>query len=480
MVRNSLHSISSLSWQSLLYGVGVFGRQIIVYLTLPVLTRYLTQEEYGIIAISMSFLSFVDILSNIGLPAAVFRFYNDAATEDERKIIIGSSFWLFVFFSVGTAIIIFLNSDVLSLWLFQTAKYWAVARLSALVLVVGTIVNFFSILLRLNTRPLAMGILSITQTVAQVFIGILLITNFNMKVEGYWWGQFLGSLLGLLVALFFTKSDIYFKFSSQWMRLMIVYSFPLVAETMSFWILKAADRPILSGLVGVEQVGIYEIGYRIGSLAGMIILPIHFAWPQFAYSAMKDSYAQNLFTKALYFLCVIGMSLALGVTIFANELVLLFASPDYQLAVEVIPWIAFAMSLWGIYPMLGIGLMIRKKTGYVALITGFSALITVALNYILVPLLGIKGSAVSNFLGYLLLDLLAYFIGKKFYPLKLNFALLLKIALSVLLALALNHFILSLEISVFVKFGAQMMIIVVFCFILYVAGIYRYFLQSLA
>ena len=42
--------------------------------------------------------------------------------------------------------------------------------------------------------------------------------------------------------------------------------------------------------------------------------------------------------------------------------VLLFASLDYRQAIDVVPWIAFAMAFWGIYPMLGIGLMITKQT----------------------------------------------------------------------------------------------------------------------
>jgi O-antigen/teichoic acid export membrane protein len=185
MLKNPVHSVTSLSKQSLLYGIGILGRQFIIYLTLPILTHYLTQEQFGIVAVSTAFLSLIDILSNIGLPAAVFRFYNDTQVDEERKTITGTSFWLFILIAIVTTIIIYFYADLVSLWLFQTAKYKSIIRLSAFVLSINTFVNFLIILLRLKTRPIIVGFQIILQTIFQIFIGILLITTFHLNVDGY-------------------------------------------------------------------------------------------------------------------------------------------------------------------------------------------------------------------------------------------------------------------------------------------------------
>ena len=90
-MNKSLRSLLSLSGQTVAYGVGFYSKQIAVYLTLPLLTSLMTQEEYGIVSIVTSFYLVLNTLTNIGLPLATFRLYNDSDEEDHQQNILGSS-----------------------------------------------------------------------------------------------------------------------------------------------------------------------------------------------------------------------------------------------------------------------------------------------------------------------------------------------------------------------------------------------------
>ena len=85
----------SLSWQSVAYGIGTLGSQLLIYFMLPFLTRYMTQEEYGVVSVIVAMHAFLNMLTNAGLPQATFQYFNKNQDEKEQQITISSSQFLF-------------------------------------------------------------------------------------------------------------------------------------------------------------------------------------------------------------------------------------------------------------------------------------------------------------------------------------------------------------------------------------------------
>ena len=152
-MEKSLRSLLSLSGQLVAYGIGFVGRQLVTLITLPLITNLVSQEDFGIISIITSFYIVCNTITNMGLPSATFRFYNDKQDPNQQNEVLGTSQTLFFLLAFVLAVIIVVFSGTVSNLLLGSREYSLVIRLVALLVVVETMNYYGAILLRLHTRP---------------------------------------------------------------------------------------------------------------------------------------------------------------------------------------------------------------------------------------------------------------------------------------------------------------------------------------
>jgi O-antigen/teichoic acid export membrane protein len=138
---------------------------------------------------------------------------------------------------------------------------------------------------------------------------------------------------------------------------------------------------------------------------------------------------------------MIGALLFLGITLLGEDIIKIISTEIYYQASTIVPYIALSYLFFGIYFMINIGISIKKKTEYSALILGFSAVVNIILNYILIPKYGINGAAISTLISYLILLISAYFINNKLYDIKYQWSRIFKIAVASAIIIIINLFI---------------------------------------
>lgn len=424
----SLRPLLSLSWQSFAYGVGVMGQRLVMYLTLPILTLYLEQAEFGVVSVLIAFFSFVNVISNAGIPAATFRMYNEDRDPKMRAEVLGTSQILFAGYAVLMAVMVWVFAAQISVWLLDDATYAGLIRTISVYLVIYTITYYGQIVLRIQVRPLAKSLHSVLWTLAEYGLAIYFV-YLQWSVQGYWWGRLIGSMLALIGVLWLIRHSLYWKFSQVQLSEILKYALPILPATLALWSLRLVDRALITASIGVGEVAIYEVGDRIGMLTGLLTVPFAAAWPQFAFSVMYKPHAPRLYRNVLTFLAVGCTFFGMGVILFRNELVALFATAEYARAAEVIPWLVLSQIAWALYPVLSIGPNITKNTLVLAWITGIAAIVNIGLNLILIPQIGIHGAAIATFVAYALLGVLSYIIGQKSLSFPLDWIRLGKLAM---------------------------------------------------
>ena len=430
MTTSTLRPLYSLSWQSVLYGIGIFGRQIAVYVALPFFTTAMPQKEYGVVSVTAAFLAFFNTLSNAGLPAATFRFYNDTKDTQVRRITLGSAQILITFYAIVAAVVLFTGAEQLSHWLLGSLDYAYVLRIVAMLLFVQSLVNYGGILLRIQVRPLANSIQGLFQIVIQLSLALVLVMGYDLGARGYWIGHLVGAIVGLGLMLWLVRSAMTFQFSSSRMKEMLTYGLPLIPAVLALWSLRLVDRSLVVLLAGLDEVAVYEVGCKIGMLAGMVALPFGAAWPQFAFSAMHEPQAPEIYRDALTYLMTACAFAVLVVTAFRVDLVQIMAPNTYAGAASVVFWIALSQIAWVLYPVLSVSLKITKRTSYIALVTVSAATINIVLNVLLIPVKGIVGAAMATLAGYVALSLGVYVFGQRFYELPIDWKRIMKVALA--------------------------------------------------
>jgi len=261
MADRSLHSLFSISWQSITYGIGVFGRQIIIFLTLPLFTKYMSQDEYGAVSLITVFYVFLNTFTNSGLPAATFRLYKDTNDPQVRKSTIGASQILFFLFAFVVALGIIAFAMPLSELLLNNPDYARALQIVAVLLIFDTMFNFGQILLRIQMRPLVSSLQSLFLLIGQTALALLFVRVYDFGVTGYYLGYLCGAILGLFSITWFVRKMLVFRIPLRRMKNILIYGVPLVPATLSITALRLASRYLVGSLAGLDQVAIYDIGY---------------------------------------------------------------------------------------------------------------------------------------------------------------------------------------------------------------------------
>ena len=247
MASGSRKSLVSLAAQ---YGLGIFGRQVVVYLTLPLFTNRMPQAEYGLVSFSVAVMAFVNTLSNAGLHGAIFRFYHDSDDAHARRQVLGSSLFMLALLAILPATGFVAFADVLARSFLASADYALVIRVTSALLVVDTLVNYGYILLRIQVRPVATSISNLWIVAAQMGIALVFVYVCDWGAIGYLVGLLLGEMTGLMLLVFLTRRLISIRVSRQTIGMLLRYGLPLLPASLSMWALHLADRILIGALVG--------------------------------------------------------------------------------------------------------------------------------------------------------------------------------------------------------------------------------------
>lgn len=426
MKNQTERPILSLSWQTLSYGFGIFGRQVVILLSIPLLTAFLSQDEFGAIAVIISFLAFINVISNGGLPTATYRMYNDSPDIQNRRYIIGSSLLLFSLYALFIGGITLALSKQLSAWLLDDIAFANVIRFVSLLLFLFTLLNFGYLLLRIRVRPFASSLLQLIQVVAEIGLALLLLASLDLGISGYWLGRLAGILVAMVIMAYLVRNMLAPLVSVAHLKELVRYATPLVPTALALWALRLVDRGLITSMIGLNEVAIYEVGYKIGILTALFLAPFRAAWPQFAFSTMHKPNALYIYRNVLTYITIGSLFIALVTITFSPELVQFMAPPEYAAAVYIVPWVALSQVAWTMYAVLSLGPKIRKRTSHLAWVAGIAALVNIGLNLLLIPLIGIQGAAVATLVAYMTLAGLAYVVGQKMYTIPIDTGRLIK------------------------------------------------------
>lgn len=385
------------------------------------------QGEYGAVSVLITIYTFLNIFTFAELPSATFRFYNEPQEEANKQLILGTSQFLFFLFAAIPAIGILIFPKPISMLLLGSEQYALAFQFMAGFLVIDTMNTFGNVILRVQIRPLMSSIHSIILIACETGMAIFFVVVSNMGVAGYWLGYLTGATIGLLVMIWLVRKAIVFRISRDIMGELLRFSIPLIPGAVSMTALRLADRYIIGAMVGLEQVAIYDVGYKVGSLIGLIIAPFRAAWHPFAFSIAKKTEAHKVYRDVLTYISAGCFFIILGVIAFRGELVNLIAPESYAEAANVVSWVAVSQVLTVTYIIFAVSPLIMKKTRQLAWASMTASGINLFLNFLLIPMIGILGAAIATFIGYLVLSIITYFLAKQSFAITVDWKRMIKL-----------------------------------------------------
>ncbi len=402
------------------------------FLLVPLYTGLLDKAEYGKLSIVFAWMIFFNVILAYGMETAFFRFYNSEKNKEsvvETTII--SIFWttiLFIFVAL-----LFRNS--LALWSGVDTQYitysiWILA-LDALV-----IVPFSK--LRANQRPIFYATIKIGNVVVNLclnlfflmFLPSISISQPNsflstVYIENFQIGYiFLSNIIAsflTFVVLFPDYFSIKWKFDYELWKRMMRYGLPIMVAGIAFAINEQFDKILLGKLlpanIADEQVGIYSACYKLGLFMVLYRTAYTLGIEPFFFSHASNENAQQTYATVTKYFVIFGSLILLFVIVFADLLkIIMIRDSTYWEAMKVVPLIILANFFLGIYTNLSVWYKLIDKTYVGAYISIVGGIVTLVLNYLLIPIYGYYGSAIATLAAYGSMMFISYYFGNKYYP----------------------------------------------------------------
>ena len=162
-----------------------------------------------------------------------------------------------------------------------------------------------------------------------------------------------------------------------------------------------------------------KAGYKIAILMSLFIQAFRYAAEPFFFSQSKMENAKKTYANVMNYFVITVALIFLGTMLYI-DVIIYFIGKDFREGAAVIPILLLANLFLGIYYNLSVWFKLTNKTKYGAFMAIFGALITVSLNFYLIPRMGYIGSAWAALLCYTSMMIISYFLGQKHYPIKYN------------------------------------------------------------
>lgn len=431
--------VKSLVKDTAIYGLSSIIGRFLNWCLVPLYTIMFPAAEYGIVTYLYTFTALALIILIYGMETGFFRFANHEKFNNPTQV-------------YSTSLISLAFTSTLfaaAIWLFQdpmAALMKVPDNPDYIVMLALTVaLDAFSAIpfayLRYKKRPIRFATIKLVGIGVNIGLNLffILLCPYLWKVApqsiswfydpfygiGYIFAANLASTIISLILLVPELTGIKYSFNSALLRRMLVYSFPLLILGVAGIMNQTIDKILLPELISdqaeaMTQLGIYGANYKIAIVMVMFTQAFRFAYEPFIFSQSKEASPESKnksYADAMKYFIIFGLIIFLGV-MFYLPILKYFIAPSYFPGLKVVPLIMLAEMFFGIFFNLSLWYKLTDKTQWGMYFSLIGLVITVALNVILVPIIGYMGCAVAAIACYFTMMVLSYVIGRNRYPIK--------------------------------------------------------------
>ncbi len=410
-----LSDFINLGKHSAIYGLSNALCSAIGFFLIPLYTKSLTPAEYGVWELFFVTIIFLPLVLELGLGSALFKAVLFDSTEKEHSLI-STAFLFIAGLSTAVLCLLYLNANWISAVLIGVPEYAPLFELVLLVVFFNVLAIIPMSALRIREQSVKYGLMNLGKFITGLGLNIYYIAFLGKGVEGIVYANIIQSALFVICLLIICRDCLGFSFSTTALAEMLRFGMPLVLTSISFVILNMSDRYFLRFYVGIEELGLYSIGYKIGMAMNMVVGSIQIAWPATMYKVAKQKNGGEFFARSLTYVTLLLMSIWLVISLFTREIFITFTSPAYYAAQGVVPLVLLSYFMVGIYYLTAIGTNVKHKTHYLAFAATAACGVNLLLNYLLIPRFGMYGAAAATVFSFFIMTVISCSASVRLFP----------------------------------------------------------------
>lgn len=404
-------------------GVGSMIMTVLGLVGFMLTSRWLAKDELGAFVILQLSTNFLVGISGFGLELSITKFLAETRDEEKHKKIIGNVVVFRLFTIVLFSGIALLLQQPLFTLFGETAYTQIIAYLPFFLLLESLyrlIDSVFGGVFEFKWIGISTAILS----VVNLGLIIALVGWQDFGLEGRIWARMAGLISSILIAVLFTRLKVKLQFDFKLLGEMLRFSFPLYLNLILTFFFQRADTFIIGGFMGPAEIAIYEIARKIPES----IESLYEAFRKVYFPFISDLFGQKRFKEAsamlnhsMRLVAVAGVFGVLIAFFFGREIIFLLFSDAYEESILLFGILMIVLLMNVVDYTLGYSLVAVGDSSRPAMINVLHTAFNFIGYYLLIPISGVFGVALSTLTGVSLVNPInVFFLRRKEVKVKMG------------------------------------------------------------
>lgn len=407
---------SGLLKQSALYSIFNVLNAAIPFLLIPFLSRALTPQEYGIITLYTTAISFLMPFISLNLQGAITNKFYSKDTINISEYIGNSVLILLTTVAIGIFIVNIYSLDIEAFIKFPSNWLWSIVVVCG----VQTLMQICLVNWQMQGKAFSFGLFQLSFSLINFSLTLYLVYHKNLKWEARIISHTLvSSLWGIFaLGLLFLGKKVNFSFNKLYIKNALNFGVPLIPHALGGFLIAMTDKVLIANMIGVEATGLYGVGFQVGSVLSIITSAFNLAYVPWLFSNLKEENVQKKqkivkFTYLYFVGLILFVGFSAAILPFINAF---FLGEKFINSYSISLWVLTGFAFNGMYLMVTNYIFYVEKTRYLGMTTLIVGILNVFLCHFLIRKLGIIGAAVSTAISYGICFAVTWYLSNLVYP----------------------------------------------------------------
>jgi len=416
---------------SIIYSFGNLSTKILGFILIPLYTKYLSVEDYAILAIIEISAQFIVAVFGFRISSALLRLFWDEDYAHNQKAMFFTSLSFLTVISFISIVGFSFFSNTFSSLLFGSPDF----SYPLILMFISSGMQIIALIcltqIRIDQKPLLFSISNFLRLIVTLGFTVYFIAYQNKNIEAIYEAQLIGYIIFFLSIFRFIKKRIEFKIEPHILRVMLAYSTPLIFAEIASVIFTITSRYCLNFLSTLHEVGIFSLGFKVANtLKVFIVSSVMLAISPMIFKKMNDPDAKRFYSKIMTYFSFGLMFFVLAISMFGKEIIhFLVNNKSYWDAHEVIPVLSLAIFFGMLKDVSLTGLHLTKRTKIISGIISSMAILNVFLNVHFIEIWQSLGAAFATLISQILFFSTIYYVAQKYYHIPYELLKVVKILL---------------------------------------------------
>ncbi|MBP3563623.1 MAG: oligosaccharide flippase family protein [Bacteroidales bacterium] len=424
--------LKQLAGQTVIYGMSTILARIINFLFVPIYTRLLSPESYGVVTEFMAYIAVLQVVLVLGLETGCFRFANKEGV-DPKKVYSSAFVTVFCVSATFLALMIAFASPIASALGYD--GYSACIMYMGGILALDAVTAILFAKLRQEGKALKFAILKTIKIITETAANLVLFLWFPSHVDAAPWllrfipatPDFSYVIFAIFIScivcgLLFVPDLLKFSFrlDPKLLRQMLAYSLPLMVAALPGVVNDFLDRILFryfdtNADAWRSSLGLYQAAVKLAVIMNLFIQMFRYAAEPFFFRRAKEKDSRVLYASVQeYFTAFCGL-VFLGVILYI-DIIALILGPQFRSAVGVVPIMLLSYMILGMLFNVSMWYKLSGKTNMAIWITLAGLAVTAVVIVLFMPKYSYWAAAFGHLASYIVMFVISSVLGAKYYP----------------------------------------------------------------